>query len=158
MCNVREEENMMPMVQYLTLDRLSNTQLILMFISKSHGTVKAVFDTDCVCVCVDSLFCKIPMSLRVILQVTSTYNFSLFNFCTFQKIFLWKHNRVCSYTMMEHLLVTLKLYPGGYFPGLWVSCGGPHLGYPYLWKTGSVLALARSDVPLESRNLSRVAI
>jgi len=88
------------------------------------------------CVC-DSLFCKIHMSLRVILQVTSTYNFPLFKFCTFQKICLWKHNRVCSYTMMEHLLVTMKLYLGLYFPGVWVSCGGPHLGHPYLWNTGS---------------------
>lgn len=59
---------------------------------------------------------------------------------------------------MEHLLVKLKLYLGGYFPGLWVSCGGPHLGHPYLWNTGCVLAHVRSDVPVESRNLSCVAI
>lgn len=90
--------------------------------------------------------------------MTSTYNFSLFNFCPFQKIYLWKHDHVCSYTMMEHLLVALKLYLGGYFPGLWASCGGPHFGHPYLWNTSSVLAHVRSDVPVESRNLSYAAV
>ena len=141
-----------------------------MFISKSHSTVTAVFDTDFVCVCVcerereggrgereREIFTVKSIGLWGFPCRWHTYNFSLFNLCTLQKIYLLKHDRVCSCTMMKHL-VTLKHYLGGYFPGLWVNCGGPHLCHPYLWNTGSFLKHVRSDVPVESRNLSYVVI
>lgn len=147
------------MVWYLTLDRLSNTHNSYLCLQANLIVLwKAVFDTDFVCMCVVhssvKSICFWGLSCRWHLPIISLdLTFASFRRYTYGNMTMFVHILWWSTSWLHWncILVVTSLVYG--------SVVVVHTFFhPYLWNTGSVLAHVRSDVPVESRNVSCVAM